>query len=380
MGHLNFFATVENGIEDLASAEVERLLCVKCEPDVGKVFFCAPLESVYTLNLSSSMLNKIMICMCRSNFDSLHQIYSLVRQVDFSEYILPNQSFAVESERFGVHNFTSVDVSRVVGQAIIDSYLSCKNIRLKVNLEEPDVKFFSLVRDKEFIFGLNTTGYSLHRRGYRVYEHPAALKPTLASAMLELAEWDYGKALIDPMCGSATIPIEAAFKARNIPPNYLRIDFAFAKLNFFDSSVYEVFRENFLKQSNDGIYRIFGIEKFEHHLQGAKINCTKAGVSDTVFLNLGDALDYRTYPQESFSTFVTNPPYGLRMTLKHGLKRFYSIFLKTLKDHFSGSTLILITAAYRKFVSALEEVGLNVLEERSVLHGDLKAKIFKCRI
>ncbi len=142
MGHLNFFATVPNGIEDIASAEVERLLGVKCEPDVGKVFFSASLESVYILNLRSSMLNKIMICLCRSNFDSLHQIYSLVRQIDFSEYILPNQSFAVESERFGVHDFTSVDVSRIVGQAIIDSYLSCKNVRLKVNLEEPDVKFF----------------------------------------------------------------------------------------------------------------------------------------------------------------------------------------------------------------------------------------------
>ncbi|MEM4521789.1 MAG: tRNA (guanine(6)-N2)-methyltransferase [Nitrososphaeria archaeon] len=380
MGHLNFFATVPNGIEDLASAEVERLLGVKCEPDVGKVFFSASLESVYILNLRSSMLNKIMICLCRSNFDSLHQIYSLVRQIDFSEYILPNQSFAVESERFGVHDFTSVDVSRIVGQAIIDSYLSCKHVRLKVNLEEPDVKFFSLVRDKELIFGLNTTGYSLHRRGYRVYEHPAALKPTLASAMLELSGWGHDRALIDPMCGGATIPIEAALKARNIPPNYLRRDFAFTKLNFFDSNAYELFRENFLSQSNNGVYKIFGMEKLEHHLQGAKINCAKAGVSDTVFLNLGDALDYRTYPQESFSTVVTNPPYGVRMSLKHGLKRFYSIFLKTLKEHFSGSTLILITAAYRKFVSALEEVGLDVLEERSVLHGDLKAKIFKCRI
>ncbi len=138
--------------------------------------------------------------------------------------------------------------------------------------------------------------------------------------MLELAGYDYGKTLIDLMCGGATILIEAALKARNIPHNYLRRDFSFTKINVFDSRVFEIFRENFLSQSNNGVYKIYGIEKFEHHREGAKINCAKAGVDDTVFLNLGDALDYRTYPQESFDMIATNPPYGVRMAIKHGLK------------------------------------------------------------
>ncbi|MGB9727636.1 MAG: tRNA (guanine(6)-N2)-methyltransferase [Nitrososphaeria archaeon] len=380
MDGIEFFATTSAGIEDLASSEVEMLLKVKCVPDVGKVFFQSNLESIYILNLCASMLNKVMICLCKTYFENLNQIYYLVRQVDFSQYILPDQSFAVESERYGVHDFTSVDVSRVVGQAIIDSYLSSKGVRLKVNLNSPDIIFFSLVRGKEFILGLNTTGESLHKRGYRVYEHPAALKPTIASAMLMLAEWDCSMPLIDPMCGGATIPIEAALKARHIPPNYLRKDFAFNKIGFLNLQDFENLREKLLSAVNRKVYKIFGMEKYEHHLRGAIMNCSNAGVSDTVFLKLGDATCPKMYPFESFNTIIVNPPYGVRMFPEGGMRRFYKLFLKALRERFSGSTLVLITAAFSRFLEAVDEVGVKVLEERNVLHGRLSAKIFKCKI
>jgi len=380
LADIRFFATTPTGIEDLASSEVEMLLNVKCFPDIGKVFFQSNLEAIYILNLCSSTLNKVMVCLHRSYFENLNQIYYLVKQVDFSQYILPNQSFAVESERYGVHDFTSVDVSRVVGQAVIDSYLSSKGVRLKVNLSSPDITFFSLVRNNEFILGLNTSGESLHKRNYRVYEHPAALKPTIASAMLMIAGWYCNKPLIDPMCGSATIPIEAAFKARRLPPNYLRKDYAFYKMGFLDLQDFEKLRERLLSKANRNVYSIFGMEKYERHLRGAIMNCSNAGVGYTVFLKLGDATRSETYPSEPFDTIIVNPPYGVRMIPEGGMKRFYTLFLKALRERFSGSKLVLITAAFRRFLEAVEEVGVKVLEERNVLHGSLNAKIFKCEI
>lgn len=377
---LDFFATVPAGIEDLASAEVERLLGVRCVPDVGKVFFKSSLESVYVLNLKASMLNKVMICLCRSSFEDLNQIYNIVRGTEFHHYISPDQSFAVESERYGVHDFTSVDVSRAVGQAVIDSYLSSAGVRLKVNLRAPDVTLFALVREKEFILGLNTTGESLHKRNYRVYEHPASLKPTIASAMLEIAGWGNVKPLIDPMCGGATIPIEAAFKARSIPPNHLRKCFAFQRIRLFNPEAFEALRESFLSASNHNVYMIFGMDKIERHLKGAALNCERAGVGDTVFLHQGDATRPETYPMEHFNTVVVNPPYGVRMSPSGGIRRFYSLFLRALRERLSGSTLVLITAAYRRFIEAAEEADVKVLCERSVLHGSLNAKIFKCEV
>ena len=202
---MEFFATTTPGIEDLACREVEKLILGKAFLDVAKVFFQAEIKSVYLLNLKASMLNKIFIMLCRGKFAQLRDLYSLARHVDYGWIIDKSQSFAVRSERIGTHNFTSMDVSRVIGQAVIDSYQEAYKVRLKVNLDNPDVEIYALVRNDEFVLGVNTTGRSLHKRGYRVYDHPAALKPTIASAMLEIAGWPPGEGLIDPMCGGATI-------------------------------------------------------------------------------------------------------------------------------------------------------------------------------
>lgn len=381
MMKIKFFATVSFGIEDIASQEVEELIGCKASVDVGKIFFEADVESVYTLSLKASTLNKIMIQLCRENFTKLEDLYSLSRKIDYGWIIGAEQSFAVRSERVGTHKFTSMDVARVVGQAIIDSYLEAYGKRLKVNLDEPDVEVYALVRNQEFILGINTTGNSLHRRGYRVYEHPAALKPTLASAMLKISGWKPKKSLIDPMCGGGTIPIEAAFKAKNVPPGHLREDFAFLKLKIFDKGEFEEIRNRILGQRRDDVLsKIYGMEKFKRHLDGALINSKRANVREAIDFRLGDATKIEDYPAESLDFIVVNPPYGVRMIPGGSPKLLYQGFLKALKEKARGSILVLITAAYKRFKEAINESDIEIIGERTVFHGELKAKIFKCKI
>jgi len=378
---IKFFATVSPGIEDIASKEVERLIDCKAAPDVGKILFEASIESVYILNLKASTLNKIMIQLCREYFDKLDDLYKLAKKIDYGWLIDTDQTFAVRSERVGVHNFTSIDISRVVGQAVIDSFLEAYEKRLKVNLDNPEVEVYALVRNNEFILGVNTTGNSLHKRGYRVYEHPAALKPTLASAMLEISGWNPDKGLIDPMCGGGTIPIEAAFKARDMIPNRLREDFAFLRLKIFSRDEYEKIRESLLNSEKREFFEIYGMEKFPRHLNGALKNAEKAGVRETIKFRLGDATLPMDYPEDMLEFIVVNPPYGVRMVPDgRSPKKLYTDFLRALKDKAKGSTLVLITAAYRKFEEAAEENDVTILEEKRVLHGELKAKIFKCKV
>jgi len=377
---IKFFATVSFGIEDVACKEVEDLIGCKAIPDIGKIFFDANMKSVYTLNLKASTLNKIMIQLCREKFAELDDLYKIAKKIDYGWIINANQSFAVRSERVGVHNFTSIDVARVIGQAIIDSYLEAYGRRLKVNLNEPDVEVYALVRNQEFILGVNTTGNSLHKRGYRVYEHPAALKPTLASAMLKISGWTPNKSLIDPMCGGGTIPIEAAFKARNIPPGHLRKNFAFLKLKIFDENEFEKIRSEILSQKRNGEIEIYGMEKFKQHLDGALTNSKKAGVHDIIKFRLGDATKPEDYPQGNFEFIIVNPPYGVRMIPGGSPKKLYCSFLKALKQRAEGAILVLITAAHKKFREAIEEEKIEMLEKRTVLHGELKAKIFKCKV
>ncbi len=131
--------------------------------------------------------------------------------------------------------------------------------------------------------GINTTGASLHKRGYRVYSHTASLKPTIASAMLQIGDWKPTRSLIDPMCGGATIPIEAALEASDILPNHLRKDFAFLKLKICNQEDFERMRAETLAQRKEkGSHAIYAMEKFSKHMQGEIENAKKAGVYEAI--------------------------------------------------------------------------------------------------
>ena len=376
---MKLFATTVQGMEDIAAEEAERLTGCRAEPDVGKVFLQAPLEAVYRLNLASRTLNRVFIELCRESFETLSDLYRLAYGIDYTEFIDPDQSFAIRSERVGVHSFTSIDVSRVVGQAVIDSYMAVKGRRLRVDLEEPDVELYCLVRGDEFIMGVDTTGRSLHRRGYRVYEHPAALKPTIASAMLLLSGWRPDETLIDPMCGGATIPIEAAMIAWKRAANRDRRDFNLLRLRLFDADALEEERERLREAETLGHHPIYGLEKYVKHLEGGRRNAEKAGVIETLILKLGDAIDPSSYP-EGVNHIVVNPPYGVRMVPREKIRRLYPAFLKALKKTAAGATLTVITAAYRRFREAAEDVGVEIISSRRVLHGDLQTIIYLCRV
>ncbi|MBS7608599.1 MAG: tRNA (guanine(6)-N2)-methyltransferase [Candidatus Bathyarchaeia archaeon] len=380
MERLRFFATTVIGLEDIAAKEVENLLNGKVELDMGRIVFEGRPTDIYLLNLKARTINKVFIQLCHSKFVNLEDIYKLAKSLDYTWIINPEQSFAVRTQRLGLHNFTSMDVSRVVGQAIIDAYTDAARKRLKVNLDAPDVEIYCLVRDDEFLMGINTTGSSLHKRQYRVYNHPAALKPTIASAMLKIGGYSSESFMLDPMCGGATIPIEAALEARRIPPGKWRSDFAFLKLKVCSPREFEKFRAEILAEEdlkNSPV--IHAMEKSAKHLKGGMENAKKAGVYETINFKLGDATRVEDYPDVKFDLIVVNPPYGLRANPKEGVRRLYESFLKTLRTKFTDATLVLITAASKRFKEAAESVGVAVIDERKIWHGELLTSIFTCK-
>ena len=379
----DLFATVVNGLEDVAASEVEALTGRPASVDVGKIFFSGDVESIFRVNYCSRTINRVVILLLRKSFGSgigLDDIYSSASALDYASFITEGQSFAVRAKRSGKHNFTSMDVASEVGRAIIDSFRRDTGHRLRVDLENPDVEFLVLVRDGEFIMGINTTGEALHKRRYRVFSHPAALNTTIASAMLMISGWSFEEPLVDPMCGGGTIPIEAALMARGIPPGRFRGgDYAFFKLEFLDLEVFRRVADEALSRISSGVYPIYGLEVNPKYLDGALKNAESAGVGDTITLRVGDAMRLRDHLSFTPRYIVTNPPYGIRMR-RGRMDRFYARFLRSLREVAEGSTLTLITAAKRGFLRAVEEVGLDILERRDLLYGDLRASIFKCRV
>ena len=308
MENYQFVATTVPGLQDVAGGEIERILGVRPKISHGRVSFEGELDDIYRVNLLARCVHKLLLVLTQSDFQTLDDLYRLTRQVDFTGVIDRKQTFAVRAKRFGTHGFTSLDVASKVGQAVIDSFQASTNVRLKVNLEHPDVELMAIVRDQEFLLGVNTTGESLHRRGYRVYNHAAANKTRLACGLIYLSGWRPPHPFLDVMCGGGTIPIEAALMARRIPLNQFGRDFSFKRLRIFSPWRFErVYREILEEVRWDLKVPIYGLDISQKHLRGAVRNAQSAGVEDTITFNtnrgkfgMNQYADSLTGPSELF--------------------------------------------------------------------------------
>ncbi|RJX16548.1 class I SAM-dependent RNA methyltransferase [Candidatus Bathyarchaeota archaeon] len=377
----SFMATTITGFEDVASAEVKNLLNVETKPNHGRIFFEAGFDAVYKVNLGGRCIHKVFLILTQTKFKKLEDLYKETKNIDYKWIISPNQTFAVRVERHGKHSFTSIDAAAKIGQAVIDSYQSSTNIRLKVNLKNPDLEFYGFIKNENFILSLNMTGESLHKRGYRVYQHPAALKPSLACCLIRFCEWTYHQPFLDPMCGGGTIPIEAALMAKNKPLNSFKREFAFKKLKIHDQNLYEEIK-NFFSQKLSVKPKIYGVEVSPKHFQGAQANVFSAGVVEDVNLLLGDARKLQKYLDKDFKpeVVVVNLPYGIRSSRKSFLEKLYTDFLVSLKNVTDKAILAALTSAKNEFKKALENVGVSLMEEKEVMHGNLKVTAFKCKV
>ena len=270
-------------------------------------------------------------------------------------------------------------IAASAGQAVIDRVMETRGYRQRVNLDDPDVIIRVDVSGEDCMVGIDMVGgESLHRRKWRVYDHPASLKGTIASGLVMFSGWREGEVLLDPMCGGGTIPIEGALMARRIPPAaFRRGQPALLSLPIADEQEFRERLERALGERIDDIFNIVGMDKFRAYLEGARRNARSAGVEDTIRFVQGDATDLASYLRDPPTHVVTNPPYGIRLRLR-GLFRLYRGFLSSLASLAPGCRLVLITAARGTFRRAASLAGLEVLEERKILHGDMWASIFTC--
>ena len=365
---MKLYVTTTPGLEDVSAREIESLggRVEEIRYGRGRVFLTGDLKLVAKLNYLARTIERVMVLLKVEKFDSLNDIYKIVKEIDFS-FVNQDQSFAIRPLRVGNHDFTSLDVGRVAGQAVIDSYLESKGRRLKVNLDEPDVIIRVDVINDEVYVGLDTTGdVALHRRGYRVYEHPAPLNPAIASALVMLSEWKCDEILVDPMCGSGTILIESAMMCRNIPPQKLRESFQFVKI--WGKDILEDVKREVVENRID--LNLVGVERFRKHLRGAKINSEVAGVADTIDYVQGDATRLCL---KRADVIVTNPPYGLRIARKGLIEELYEGFLKSAVN---VDRVVVITAEHRILKEKAEKLGYRFEEERWVKYGGLDTKVF----
>ncbi len=344
----------------------------------GKVFFSSDTTFMYLGNYMLKTVNRLLILLCRARFSDLRELREIAASVSYSSFIRPGSTFAVRAERVGTHPFTSIDVGREVGAAIIESYLSERGVGLKVDLRNPDVEVYVCVTNDEIVIGINTSGPSLHRRLYRIYDHPAALKTTLAAALVRLTGYEDGP-FLDPMCGGGTILAEAGHKALRIPTALFRQYFIYRKLAIYDKQEEMRVLERALGTIDiDRPCVLYGIDVSPKHVRGARVNLRSAELLWKSNLFVGDSTQTKTHRcvREDVRHIACNPPYGIRFHNPRKIPQFYLDMLRTLSSLYPGATLAVITAACNAMNRAVRASGVRTLKKFWVMHGGLRAKIY----
>ncbi len=292
------------------------------------------MRSIHSIVL---LLGESRVSKSRSGLD---EVYKATVEYGLDEYIARDSVFAVSAERIGDgHEYTSVDIARMVGQGVIDSART-RGWTPGVRLNSPSVVVYAEVDEDIFRVGiLLSSSRSLHRRGYRIYDHPAALKPTLAYVMLRLSEARDGDSILDPMCGGGTIAIEASL--------------------LFETS------------------EVICLDKSPVHIKGAIMNALASRTYNRIRFIIGDARRLEDYLEpDSINVAVSNPPYGIRMGDPSGVRSLYRSFIPSLYRVLTpGGRASLITTESRYVMDVSRRAGFRVSSLKRVRHGDLWATI-----
>ncbi len=334
--------TTNPGIEDIAAEEIRARLSAEVQDasrNRGRVIAYVPDDKLYKVETLRSihrarlLLGEGTVCPDTACLDDIREF---IEALPLEEYITPRTSFAVRAERVGTHEFTSLDVARVAGDAVISRVRSRFGERPPVDLNHPNVIIAVDVMFDRLYVSVELGGdLSWHRRGYRVYEHPAALKPTLAYAMIVLSGMVDGEAILDPMCGGGTIPIEA--------------------LLFFESS------------------RGYCTDFNSVHVRGAKLNAAAARVITRLEFGVIDARMISKHFKR-VDRIVLNPPYGIRLGNPRLIRELYTDFLKEAAK-IDFKRLVMITTEHEHVKQVVGKLGLRLVHERRVAHGSLWPEI-----
>jgi len=378
--------TTDNGLEFVLLEELKELLG---SVDVlrvfsGRVLLRAPARVIDVLR-SRIANNVYLVLEVFEGVESLDDVYRCVRSIDFREFIEPCESFAIRSERIGEHSFTSIDIARAAGQAVIDSYRDSYGVRLRVDLDNPDIEIYTELNNDKLIIALKLTRTSLHKRGYKVFSHPASLKTTIASAMLRLARWRRDEGLLDPMCGGATVLIEAGLVEKGIEiPCFKKVELLSNPVVRRAEPDIDCGLEELCGERLDPVHMaIVGIEKNPVYAEGGVVNAKEARVDDVVKVIVGDCrklIDglgwvFRELGAEPRAA-VFNPPYGVRMRGRESMARLYATVLRSL-ERAGFERIVFITSAVGSAESALRVLrNIERVERLYTIHGTLPSFIY----
>lgn len=358
------------GFEEVLAKELQLLGAIDVQQGMRMVSFRGDKGFMYKANMALRTALKILKPIKQFAVYNEANLYKGVQSINWDEYLDVHQSFVVDATVFSDNFNNSQFVALKTKDAIVDQFRNKYGRRPDIDKDFPDLKINVHIQKEFCTVSLDSSGASLHHRGYRTATNIAPINEVLAAGMLLMSGWDGKSHFLDPMCGSGTLLVEAAMIACNIPANINRKEFGFERWKDWDTDLFDKIEESLLKKVREFHYTIKGYDKAPSVVIKAKDNVKNANLEEYVTVDQINFFDSHKEAEGPLH-MVFNPPYGERLEV--GVERFYREIGDTLKQEYPGTEAWFITAN----IEALKFVGLRTSKKIKLYNGKLEARFVK---
>ena len=344
-----YLAVTSNGLENLLVEELLELGITDPKPVQAGVRFKATNEQIYRCCLWSRLASRFVRVLGEFNCQDDMDLYLSATAINWVNHFHSTKKFVVDFNGTNREIRNSQYGAMKVKDAVVDCFEKKSLPRPNISKENPDLRIHVRLHREKAIIGIDMVGAGLHQRGYRLKTGKAPLRETLAYAIVQRSGWNGEKPLLDPMCGSGTLLIEAAMLAANMAPGVKREYWCFEALEDFDADLWAEIKSEAKVQARRGVKNVdckfYGFDNDSYVLQTAKDNARRAGVESLIEFDVADAATVKRPAEFENGVILSNPPYGERLGTHPGLIALYTAFGGQLKAEFNGCSASIFSSS-----------------------------------
>ena len=365
----NIYVTTYQGLEEILLEElVQSKIGSKHEIRKRGVAFAGNIEDVYRANYLVRSALRVLINLVSFELNEANDLYDFGKKVEWDKWFFPQKSIAIDAIVRNEHFKNSVYAAQLLKDAICDRFVENESERPNVELKLANVRINLLIAGASCTISMDSSGDSLHKRGYKTVSGVAPLSEVLASGILKLSGWDGKSELYDGMCGSGTLLTEAFLLSKNTPCGKYRQKFCFQQWRNFDGDKWKEIKDESKRIGSDNVARISGGDSHPYAIEDAKMNIAAASMDQDIDVF---QRDFFNSPAPAASGFlIMNPPYDKRITLADA-KQFYSEIGDKLKTDYKGWTAAIFSAN----IPAIKALGLKPKRRIPLWNGPLEGRL-----
>lgn len=369
-----FIAFTSKGLTDILESELRNLNFKNVKKKASSVGFECSWSQCYLAHLSLKTATRIAFPIKDFKAYQPDELYHIVKKIDFSKYFSPNQSFKIDLSATSDSIAESHFLAFKIKDAIADQFREKFNKRPDVDTQDPDFRLMVRCQKNQFNLSIDLTGNSLSQRGYRQHTHAAPLREHLAAGLLLYADFNKYPVVLDPMCGSGTLLIEAA-RMISRPETHERRSFLFENLKTFKPEDLKVAIKQLKEEFKNKDIKLVGYDQHPEAIKASRLNAEAAGVEHLIEFKQQSLKDLKNvFKQEG--VIITNPPYGERLSEIEEMQYLYSELGKTLKNEFGGWDFWMLSGEGE----ALKALKFKTSQKVPVWNGNIECRFLKYQI